>query len=216
MKYGLFVIALCALCMAGGCAEEDVLPGQQSKMASYLSGTHQPRLMTEEEAEASLETEPQFYTAFGNTAYRYIRHYYDVERQDRVLVDWGDRVSVTLWCYEFAFKNITFEYDQVMEMNERKRTIDLPYFTNEPRWERILQAAGLNTEYWPFEARTFRVGDGTTAPGLDQSLAGCRERDTVELYMTYTMAYGDEMIGVVPYRSPVAWFVSIDEVEKTD
>ena len=129
MKYGLFVIALCALCMAGGCAEEDVLPGQQSKMASYLSGTHQPRLMTEEEAEASLETEPQFYTAFGNTAYRYIRHYYDVERQDRVLVDWGDRVSVTLWCYEFAFKNITFEYDQVMEMIERKRTIDLPYFT---------------------------------------------------------------------------------------
>ena len=43
-----------------------------------------------------------------------------------------------------------------------------------------------------------------------------RERDTVELYMTYTMAYGDEMIGVVPYRSPVAWFVSIDKVEKTD
>ena len=35
-------------------------------------------------------------------------------------------------------------------------------------------------------------------------------------YMTYTMAYGDEMIGVVPYRSPVAWFVSIDKVEKTD
>ena len=34
--------------------------------------------------------------------------------------------------------------------------------------------------------------------------------------MTYTMAYGDEMIGVVPYRSPVAWFVSIDKVEKTD
>ena len=24
------------------------------------------------------------------------------------------------------------------------------------------------------------------------------------------------LIGVVPYRSPVAWFVSIDKVEKTD
>ncbi len=216
MKNGSFVIALFVLCLAVGCAEEDVLPAQQSKMASYLSGTHQPRLMTEQEAEASLETEPEFYTTVGNTAYRYIRHYYDPQRQDRALVDWGDRVSVTLWCYVFNYKDITFEYDRVIEMIERKRTIDLPYFTNEPRWGTILRAAGLDTEYWSFDRSTFRVGDGTTAPGLDQSLAGCRERDTVELYMTYTMANGDEMIGVVPYRSPVAWFVTVDEVEKTD
>lgn len=216
MKYGLFVIASCVLCLAVACAEEDVLPDQQSRMASYLSGTHQPRLMTQQEADVSLETEPEFYTTVGNTAYRYIRHYYDPERQDRTLVDWGDRVSVTLWCYVFNYRSIVFEYDQVMEMIERRRTIDLPYFTNERRWSTILQAAGLNTEYWKFEPYSFRVGDGTTVPGLDQSLAGCRERDTVELYMTYTMADGDELIGVVPYRSPMAWFVTVDEVEKTE
>lgn len=216
MKYGLYVIASCALCLAVGCAEEDVLPAQQSKMTSYLSGTHQPRLMTEQEAEASLETEPEFYTTTGNTAYRYIRHYYDPERQDRMLVDWGDRVSVTLWCYVFDYKNIVFEYDRVLELIEGRRTIDLPYYTNERRWSAILQAAGLDTEDWDFVPYTFRVGDGTTVPGLDQSLAGCRERDTVELYMTYTMANGDGMIGVVPYRSPVAWFVTVDQVEKTE
>ena len=50
--------------------------------------------------------------------------------------------------------------------------------------------------------------------GLELALPGCRARDTVETYMTYNMAYGEDPLGVIPKQSPVAVFFTVDEVEK--
>jgi hypothetical protein len=46
------------------------------------------------------------------------------------------------------------------------------------------------------------------------SLPGCREKDTVEVYMTYNMAYGDALINFIPEQSPIAVFYTIDSVRK--
>lgn len=45
-----FHILLAALLVVTGCGEDDkVLPEQQQQFESFLSGSHQPRLVTEQE-----------------------------------------------------------------------------------------------------------------------------------------------------------------------
>ena len=49
-----FHILLAALLVVTGCGEDDkVLPEQQQQFESFLSGSHQPRLVTEQEAMSS-------------------------------------------------------------------------------------------------------------------------------------------------------------------
>ena len=51
-----FHILLAALLVVTGCGEDDkVLPEQQQQFESFLSGSHQPRLVTEQEAMSSDE-----------------------------------------------------------------------------------------------------------------------------------------------------------------
>ena len=59
-----------------------------------------------------------------------------------------------------------------------------------------------------------RVGGGSFVEGVELSLPGCREKDTVEVYMTYNMAYGDALINFIPEQSPIAVFYTIDSVRK--
>jgi FKBP-type peptidyl-prolyl cis-trans isomerase len=51
-------------------------------------------------------------------------------------------------------------------------------------------------------------------PGLRRALVGCREGDTVEIYLTYEAAYGDQIIGVVPKQSALAWYLTVEKVTK--
>ena len=43
----------------------------------------------------------------------------------------------------------------------------------------------------------YHVGGGSFVEGVELSLPGCREKDTVEVYMTYNMAYGDALINFI-------------------
>ena len=168
-----FHILLAALLVVTGCGEDDkVLPEQQQQFESFLSGSHQPRLVTEQEAMSSDE-DLDFYSTFGRWSYRYIYHYYDSERQTRPEAEIGDEVDLVFWAYLFE-----------------------------------------NTKYWSFEPRPVRVGGGSFVEGVELSLPGCREKDTVEVYMTYNMAYGDALINFIPEQSPIAVFYTIDSVRK--
>ena len=193
-------ILLVSLLVITGCADEDkVLPEQQRQFESFLTGSHQPRLVTEQEAMDSQE-QLDFYSTFGRWTYRYIYHYYDQERQTRPEVVIGDEVDLTFWVYVFENSAIT------------KNT--MPIFTNDGNWEEKLQKEGLNTKYWSFEPRSVRVGAGSFVQGVDVTLPGCREKDTVEVYMTYTMAYDDALINIIPEQSPIAIFYTINALRK--
>ncbi|MDE7069132.1 MAG: hypothetical protein K2O63_01260 [Alistipes sp.] len=201
-----FHTMLCAaallLAAAGGCVnEENVLPEQQRNIESFLTGTHQPRLISEQEAgESSVPAE--FYTAFGSSVFRYIRHYYDAERATRPEVEPGDEVELVFWAYLFQNRAITSQ--------------TMPLLTNDVTLREALMNTGVNTTYWSFEPLKARVGDRTLIRGVELTLPGCRERDTVEVYMAYDMAYGDAPLGTVPAESAVAFFYTIDSVRKTN
>ena len=91
---------------------------------------------------------------------------------------------------------------------------------------------GLNPRYWvecdlygvPLRdefgqfvplRQTLQIGGGATLSGLQAALVSCREKDVVELYMTYNQAYGEKLImGLMTKQCPVAFFCTINKVTK--
>lgn len=200
----LFCSLAAGALLCGGCSDDDadVLPNQQERFESYLRSTHSPQLIAESELGESLEESPEYYTTAGSTAYRYIAGIYDPERASRTEVAWGDTVWITFRIYVFSFSNIT--------------STTMPYYSNDPELKEAYEqtGGGLNPEYWTFEPLEIKLGETRILKGLELTLAGCREGDEVEVYMTYNLGYGDDLIGIIPKQSPLAVYFTVDKIEK--
>ena len=191
---------LAALLLLAGCSqEEETLPNQRNSIVSFLTSTHAPQLISEEAVAESPDENPPFYTAKGNTVYRYISNYYDSGRASRAEVKSGSRVSITFRAYVFSMRNITDS--------------DMPFFTNDPDLEQALYEAGLTPGVWKFEPMELTLGQGGIIKGLELALLGCRQGDEVECYMTYNMAYGDTNFATIPRESAVAIFFTVNGVD---
>ena len=191
---------LAALLLLAGCSqEEETLPNQRNSIVSFLTSTHAPQLISEEAVAESPDENPPFYTAKGNTVYRYISNYYDSGRASRAEVKSGSRVSITFRAYVFSMRNITDS--------------DMPFFTNDPDLEQALYEAGLTPGVWIFEPMELTLGQSGIIKGLELALLGCRQGDEVECYMTYNMAYGDTNFATIPRESAVAIFFTVNGVD---
>lgn len=191
---------LAALLLLAGCSqEEETLPNQRNSIVSFLTSTHAPQLISEEAVAESPDENPPFYTAKGNTVYRYISNYYDSGRASRAEVKSGSRVSITFRAYVFSMRNITDS--------------DMPFFTNDPDLEQALYEAGLTPGVWKFEPLELTLGQSGIIKGLELALLGCRQGDEVECYMTYNMAYGDTNFATIPRESAVAIFFTVNGVD---
>lgn len=191
---------LAALLLLAGCSqEEETLPNQRNSIVSFLTSMHAPQLISEEAVAESPDENPPFYTAKGNTVYRYISNYYDSGRASRAEVKSGSRVSITFRAYVFSMRNITDS--------------DMPFFTNDPDLEQALYEAGLTPGVWKFEPMELTLGQSGIIKGLELALLGCRQGDEVECYMTYNMAYGDTNFASIPRESAVAIFFTVNGVD---
>lgn len=200
----IFTVATAAvsLLLSWSCKkDEDTLTSQQTSIVRYLESSHQPRLMSEENAHMSLDENPEYYTNYGNETYRYIATMYDAGRDRRTLVEEGDLVSIYFNAYVFAYSSLA----NVM-----------PYWSNRAEIIEAMEevGGGLNPEFWSSEPLVLRAGSGDVIPGVSRALAGCRDGDEVEVYMTYAGAYGSGIVGLVPKESPVAWLFTIAGVDK--
>ena len=196
----LVVVALAAAFVVSCSNENDsVLTTQQNKIASYLTSSHQPRLIPESEVSASLDSEPQFYTQWGLDIYRYIATYYDEGRDEWQEVTSRSTMEIVYTAYVFP---------------NAKPTIANMYATNDPDSIAELEKLGLNTEYeWTTDPMVVTLGKEEILPGLETALVGCREGDSVEIYLTYDEAYGKHYVGMVPAKSAVVWFIDIVDVK---
>ncbi len=197
-KRVIFILSLLLLASCTNVTETETIEEQQEDIVSFLTGSHSPTLIWEGDVAESIYDEPEFYTTYGNTAYRYIEDYYSEERDGKSIAYEGSTVELTFWCYDFS----TYS----------KPSDSYLYFTNDPAYEVPLQEAGLNTEYWSFEPLTIVLGKGDILKAIEASLVGCKEGDSVEIYMTYNMAYGSDWIGLSSLESPIAFFCTIDSV----
>ncbi len=165
----------------------------------YLTGSHQPRLIAEAELGTTLDEEPAYYSQWGLDLFRYISTMYAEGRDSKHTVVKGNKLSITYTAYIFSGGS---------------PTVDAMYATNDPESIAKLEESGLNTEYeWSSEPMSFTLGEGEILGALEVALEGCKEGDSVEVYLTFENAYGNNYIGKVPAKSAVVWFIDIVSAE---
>lgn len=186
------------LILAVGCGDDvDVADTQRTNIERYLTSSHVPRLINIEDVENSLERNPAFYERIDYSIYRYIATYYDEGRAAKPAIKQGDEVVLTFTAYVFSGTT---------------PTLSLAYLSNDASVISALSEAGLNAEYWEAEPLTIKIGETNIIKGVSTSLIGCRAGDVVEAYMTLDAAYEDNVVGVVPKESAVAWYYTIESV----
>ena len=199
MKKILAILFLLTLLVS--CKQEDTLLSERDKIEKYLTSTR--HMVIESEVGNVIENNPAFYNLFSRFAYRHIVNYYDEGREDRPVVEWGDRIEVRFNAYTFTGS----EPSQAAI-----------YWSNIPE---IIEKLGDNkgsladnTLDWPTEPLTIQLGTTAILEGLEHTLPGCHEADSVQVYMTSNLAYGKNIIGVVPKNTMIAWYLKIEKVTK--
>lgn len=193
-----FLTILFLLPLLVGCKEEDTLLTERDKIEKYLTSSR--RMVAEENLGEIIESNPAFYSTFGRYAYRHIVNYYDAGREDRPVVDWGDEIEI--WFNAFTFSG-----------SEPSISTNL-YWSNIPEVIEQVGQKSDNTLVWSGEPMRIKLGTTPILAGLEHTLPGCREADSVQVYMTSSLAYGKNLVGVVEKNSMIAWYIGIKKVIK--
>ncbi len=197
----LFGIAIFAFALLCGCGDdEDIFTTQQTSIVRYLTSTR--HLVAESEIDNVIENDPAFYTEHGRSTYRYITTYYNEDREEWSEVQPGCTVDLLFDAYVFdgsepSLKNV--------------------YWSNVGSTISALESQSVNPVAhldWTTDPLVVTVGSTKMIKGLEQALVGCRDQDSVQIYMTYNMAYGKHLVGTVPKNSSVAWYIKILKVTK--
>lgn len=188
---------LLVLLFLAGCKNEDTILSERDKIVKYLTSRG---LCAEDELGDQIAENPPFYSSFGTYSYRHIVNYYDADREDRPVIAWGDRVEIKF------FKAHIFSGSEPNESSI--------FWSNIPE---VILKLGNKTDYtldWSTEPLVIELGRTATIAGLEYALPGCREADSLQVYMTANLAYGKHNIGLVPKNSMQAWYMKIEKVTK--
>lgn len=196
MKKILTILTL-ALAMMG-CKNEDSLFTQQENIVKYLTSSR--KMVAEEELSSVIEENPLFYSTFGRYAFRHIVNYYEEGREERNIVEWGDELQIRFNAFTFTG-------------SEPSINANLYWSNIESVIERLESQHNLPLD-WSREVLPIKLGTTPVIEGLERSLMGCREQDSVQIYMTSSLAYGKNLIGDVPKNSMVAWYLKIEKIIK--
>ena len=192
-----FLTILFLLPLLVGCKQEDTLLTERDKIEKYLTSSR--RMVAEEDLGSVIENNPPFYNVFGRYAYRHIVNYYEEGREDRPIIEWGNNLQIRFNAYIFT--------------GSEPSTSSI-YLSNIPEIiERLGKTSG-NTLTWSSEPLNIKLGTTKILKGIESSLPGCHEADSVQVYMSSNLAYGDEIMGVVPKESMIAWYMKIEKVTK--
>lgn len=199
LKHIAAFFAISLLSLVVGCSEDDnAIEQQRTNIERFLTSSHVPRLISYEDIETSLDSEPQFYEKLDMDTYRYISTYYAEDRLSKEEVIDGSVIELRATAY--IFTGGTPKVEQI-------------YFTNDEVMLAQMQANELNTEFWSTEPLVLKIGSDKIIKGVQLSLYGCREGDAVEVYMTMDRGYGSDNFGIVPADSPIMWSYTILSVK---
>ena len=195
MKHFLTILFLLPLLVS--CEQEDTILSERDKIEKYLTSSR--RMVSESEVGDVIENNPDFYSVFGRYAYRHIVNYYDEGRDERPVVEMGDNIEIRFNAYTFTGSEPTLA--NLYWSNIHETIIDVGDKSN-------------YTLDWSTEPLAIKLGSTEILEGLELALPGCREADSVQVYMSSNLAYGKKLIGVVPKNSMVAWYMKIEKVTK--
>ena len=195
MKKFLAILFLLPLLVA--CEQEDTLLSERDKIEKYLTSSR--HMVSESEIGDVIENNPPFYNLFGRYAYRHIVNYYDEGREERPVVELGDKIEIRFDAYTFTGSEPSKA--NIYWSNIHETIIDVGDKSN-------------YTLDWSTDPLVIELGSTNILEGLELTLPGCREADSVQVYMSSNLAYGKKLIGVVPKNSMVAWYMKIEKITK--
>lgn len=193
-----FLTILFLLPLLVGCQQEDTLLSERDKIEKFLTGSR--RMVPEENLGEVIENEPAFFSTFGRFAYRHIVNYYEAERSDKPVVEWGDKIDIRFNAFTFTGSEPSISQNL--------------YWSNVPKVIEQVGNKSDNTLAWSTEPQTIILGSTDIIEGLERTLLGCHEADSVQIFMTSSMAYGKNQIGLVPKESMLAWYIRIEKITK--
>ena len=195
MKKVLTILLL--LAFAASCEKEDLLLSERDKIEKYLTSSR--HMVIESEVGNVIQDNPPFYNIFDRYAYRHIVNYYDEGRDTKPVVEWGDKVEIRFNAYTF---------------NGSEPAQSAIYWSNIPEIIASFGQKSGGTLDWSEEPLTIELGKTEILEGLEYTLPGCHEADSVQVYMTSNLAYGKHLVGVVAKNSMIAWYMKIEKVTK--
>ena len=192
-----FLSILFLLAFAVSCEKEDLLLSERDKIEKYLTSSR--NMVIESEVGNVIQNNPPFYNIFDRFAYRHIVNYYNEGRNKKPIVEWGDKI-------EIRFNAYTFTGSEPAQ--------SAIYWSNIPEVIAKLSEKSGGSLDWPTEPLTIELGRTEMLEGLEYTLPGCHEADSVQVYMTSNLAYGKNLVGVVAKNSMIAWYMKIEKVTK--
>ena len=198
LKYAIAVVG--ALLMWGCNSDEEIVTKQKESIVKYLTSSR--RLIDEQEVSSSIEENPPFYTNLDQVAYRHIVNYYEAGRDEWMEVEPNSIIDIEFEAYTFSGSEPGIKD---LYWSNIQATISKLEASNNHVYDKLV---------WSTEPLTVRLGRGEVLSGLEDALVGCRDQDSVQVYMTSRAAYGKHIIGSVPKNSPVAWYIKILSVTK--
>ena len=201
VKRLIYMAIVFASALVCGCENDvDMLTEQKNAIVKYLTSTR--RMVAQEDVGSVIEENPAFYTAFGQSTYRHITNFYEEGRDEWNEVGATSSVTINFAAYTFG---------------SSEPTINDLYWSNIPAIISEVEAkSGHNYSdlIWSDKPLVVQLGRGEIIEGLEAALIGCRDQDSVQIYMTSEAAYGKNIIGSVPKSTPVAWYIKILNVIK--
>ena len=89
------------------------------------------------------------------------------------------------------------------------------FFTNRREViDTLVKTEGLDPEFWPYGPQKIRLGKTALMEGLKNGLPGCREGDSVQLFIPSDQAFSDQSVGIVPPNSATLYILNIEKVKK--
>ena len=195
MKKFLSILFLLAFMVS--CEKEDLLLSERDKIEKYLTSSR--NMVVESEVGNVIQDNPPFYNVFDRYAYRHIVNYYEEGRNKKPVVEWGDKIEIRFNAYTFTGS---------------EPSQSAIYWSNIPEVITALSQKTEGTLDWPTEPLTIELGKTEMVEGLEYTLPGCHEADSVQVYMTSNLAYGKNLVGVVGKNSMIAWYMKIEKVTK--
>ncbi len=106
-----------------------------------------------------------------------------------------------------AGDDVTFNFEAYTFSSSPATT---PYYTNKQALAE--QLTDLNTQYWDFEPRVATLGNGDILKPLEDALMGSVRGDSLAVFMTSSIAYGEGGMGSVPANTAVMMVLIVEDV----
>ena len=143
-------------------------------------------------------------------------------QQEEKIIAYLDKQSLDYTIEGGTYKVVLAEGDQ-SKRAEKGDSLSFNYagflFDSAPKglfttsWEGLVDTSGgLNAEYWSFEPGRVRLGDGTIIKGIENALNNCCEGDSLQLFITSPLGYGEEEVGAVSKNSALMFLVKVESI----